>query len=142
MTMGINFIFAKGTCKHKHKQQKNKKCTKLLTVAASTSMAVTLRLAVKGILRVFMSFCHFEINISRNSWLKGPEYDKKPVHSKTSPTNLHEQKQTNIGFITYLLLRRDTSKLKASNFKMENYNKKRKDSLAFVLTSFNFFVKV
>ena len=100
--MGINFIFATGTCKHKHKQQQTKKCTKLLTVAASTSMAVTLRLAVKGILRDFISFCHFDINISRNSWLKGPEYDKKPVHNKTSPTNLREQKQTNIGFITLL----------------------------------------
>lgn len=43
------------------------------TVAASTSIPVTLRLAVKGILRDFISFCHFPINMSRNSWLKGPE---------------------------------------------------------------------
>ena len=53
--------------------REKRKTTELLTVAASTSIPDTLRLAVKGILRDFISFCQFPIIMSRNSWLKGPE---------------------------------------------------------------------
>ena len=45
----------------------------LLTVALSTSMAVRLRLLVKGMPREVNSDCQLVCSLVRNSWLNGPE---------------------------------------------------------------------
>lgn len=47
-----------------------------------------LRLAEKGILRVFISFCQDFAKSERKSWLKGPEYERKAVAIRTSPMRL------------------------------------------------------
>lgn len=62
-----------------------------LTVVGSTSISMRLTLVVYGIARLFNSCFQRSTNNSRNSWLKGPRYDKKPDASRTSPTSLHRE---------------------------------------------------
>lgn len=61
-----------------------------LTVALSTSISVRLRLLENGTRFALRFFCQFCNNLLRNSWLKGPEYERNPVHINTSPASLKE----------------------------------------------------
>lgn len=45
------------------------------------------------------SFFHLFSRRPRNSWLKGPQYDRKADASKTLPTNLEQQKSYKFIFL-------------------------------------------
>ena len=58
------------------------------TVMESASISVRFSFAERGILRVCSSFFQASSRIPRKSWLKGPQYERKPDASSTSPTSL------------------------------------------------------
>lgn len=54
-------------------------------------MSMVFRFRVNGIFLVFSSLNQFLKRMARKSWLNGPQYDRKAVHTKTSPTSLNER---------------------------------------------------
>lgn len=65
-----------------------------LTVGGSTSIEIKFKLSEKGILWALISSSHKSLSKRfLKFWLKGPQYERKPVQSSISPTSLGKKKK-------------------------------------------------
>lgn len=88
-----------------------------LTVGGSTSIEIKFKLSEKGILWALISSSHKSLSKRfLKFWLKGPQYERKPVQSSISPTSLGKKKLCTISFSLYLhkqLLKHTCKKISA-----------------------------